>query len=252
MSSEFEEDFHKSQFNEEDEEENNQSLRPARNLNPDRSLNPSHPFAREDNEEFSLTKAQLTSLGGSNLLIRAALNHTNQQQTSVEDKNTQLSIEETLSDREAQPIQRPALDVSPSSRQGDEKTLSTFNPSSAEDSANNSQSDSQSLPAPEITSPKPQQLKQTGEKFYLEPNYEAAYPIFSSLAKQDPKDLLIQFFLTVSATKVGKCNEAIAASNKLIKSGYRLNQAYYFQGMAYELQAQKDLARLAYQKARQY
>ena len=154
MSSSFEEDFRKSQFNEDDEFENTQSLRPGKNLNPDRSLNPNHPFARDDKEESSFPKAQFTSIGGSNLLIRAVLNHTNQQQTSVKDKNLQLFIEETLSDQKAQVIQRPALDFFSSPGQGQEKTLSTFNPSSAQDSVNNnSQSDSQNTPESEIRLP---------------------------------------------------------------------------------------------------
>ena len=79
----FEEDFHKSEFNEENEEENTQSLRPARNLNPDLSLNPSHPFAWNDLDESSLTKAQFTSIGGASLLMRAGMNHRQNRESSL-------------------------------------------------------------------------------------------------------------------------------------------------------------------------
>ena len=97
MSSSFEEDFRKSQFNEDDEEENTQSLRPARNLNPDSSLNPSHPFAWS--EESSLTKAQFTSLGGSSLLMRAALNHRQNRDSSL------TNTEHIISQKESNTIQ---------------------------------------------------------------------------------------------------------------------------------------------------
>ena len=92
MSSSFEEDFRKSQFNEDDEFENTQSLRPGKNLNPDRSLNPSHPFARDNNEESSLTKAQFTSLGGTSLLMGAALNSRQNSDSSL--TNTENIISE--------------------------------------------------------------------------------------------------------------------------------------------------------------
>ena len=86
--SSFEEDFRKSQFNLDDEFENTQSLRSARNLNPDHSLNPSHPFAWKDNEESSLTKAQFTNVGGSSLLMRAALNnHQNSKESITRTEN---------------------------------------------------------------------------------------------------------------------------------------------------------------------
>ena len=88
----FEEDFRKSQFDEDDEFENTQSLRPGKNLNPDRSLNPNHPFAREDKEESSFPKTQFTSLGGTSLLMGAALNSRQNSDSSL--TNTENIISE--------------------------------------------------------------------------------------------------------------------------------------------------------------
>ena len=77
----FEEDLPKFESNENDEFENNQSLRPGKNLNPDSSLNPSHPFAWS--EQSSFPKAQFTSIGESSLLMRAARNHRQNRDSSL-------------------------------------------------------------------------------------------------------------------------------------------------------------------------
>ncbi|MGF1490460.1 MAG: tetratricopeptide repeat protein, partial [Prochloraceae cyanobacterium] len=248
------------QYHREDEEfENPHRLRPSKDLNPERDLNPQRDlnpnrpldWTPDMEEKQSIPPARFTSIGGESLLMRAVLNHNNIQQASVEDLNPQLFFDETLSDRIAQPIEKPPIEIPVSPLQAEEKTKSSLNSSPAKEEADdNYLSDSKNAaPASEITSPTPQQPKQTGEKFYQQQDYQAAYPIFETCAKQQPEDLSIQFFLAVSATNLGKYNEAITATNKLIESRYKIGQAYYFQGIAYEKLGQKDLALNVYRKA---
>ena len=108
MSSSFEEeDFHKSQFNSDDEFENTQSLRPGKNLNPDSSLNPSHPFAWNDKDESSFPKAQFTSIGGTSLLMRAAMNHPQKTDSSLTSTEHIISQQNSNTTQETSQTQKP-------------------------------------------------------------------------------------------------------------------------------------------------
>ena len=105
MSSSFEEDFLKSQFNSDDEFENTQSLRPGKNLNPDSSLNPNHPFAKS--EQSSFPKAQFTSIGGSSLLMRAAMNHPQKTDSSLTSTEHIISQQNSNTTQETSQTQKP-------------------------------------------------------------------------------------------------------------------------------------------------
>nr|MDJ0718706.1 hypothetical protein [Prochloraceae cyanobacterium] len=113
----------------------------------------------------------------------------------------------------------------------------------------NSSTRSTNVKTKETPTPTTAELNKIGEEFYKEENYDRAYEIFSEVTKKEPDNLLTQFYLGVSGLENGRYNEAIAVTNKLIESGYRLNQTYYFQGIAYEQLGQKDLAKNAYKKA---
>ena len=98
----FEEDLPEFESNENEEFENNQSLRPGKNLNSDSSLNPSHPFAKS--EQSSFPKAQFTSIGGTSLLMRAALNYRQNRESSL------ISTENIISQKNSNKTQEKEED----------------------------------------------------------------------------------------------------------------------------------------------